>query len=160
MSESDERPTPRASESGSAAEAVFRRALRDVAILLGALLVLGLVVGGLVAGLPGVWGALIGWGLAVVFSTTTIVAMVRTSRSSPAAMAGVVMGSWLAKVLVVVLVLGLLRPLDFYSAPVLGGVLVIGVIGSALLDYRAVTLGRVPYVEPGAGDGTGARPRT
>ena len=55
---------------GSAAEAVFRRALRDVLVLLAVLLVLGIVVGGLVAGLPGVWGALIGWGLAAAFSTT------------------------------------------------------------------------------------------
>ncbi|MCL2464581.1 MAG: hypothetical protein FWF28_05885 [Micrococcales bacterium] len=145
-------PEPTASgpaTPGSAADAVFRRALRDVAILLGALLVLGLVVGGLLAGAPGVWGALIGWGLAVVFSTTTIVAMIRTSRSSPAAMAGVVMGTWLAKVVVVVVVLAVLRPLSFYSAPVLGAVLAIAVIGSAVLDYRAVTTGRVPYVEPG-----------
>ena len=111
------------------AEAVFRRALRDVAILLGVLLVLGLVVGGLVAGLPGVWGALIGWGLAVVFSTTTIVAMLRTVRSSPAAMAALVMGTWLAKVLVVIVVLAVLRPLDFYSRPVFGAVLAIAVIG-------------------------------
>ena len=144
----DEKPAP--AGSPSAAEAVFRRALRDVAILLAALLVLGLVVGGLVAGLLGVWGALIGWALAAVFSTTTIVAMIRTARSTPAAMAGVVMGTWLAKVLVVVVALAVLRPLDFYSAPVLGAVLALGVVGSAVLDYRAVTLGRVPYVEPGA----------
>ena len=99
----DERPAP--AGSGSAAEAVFRRALRDVVILLAVLLVLGLVVGGLLAKVPGVWGALIGWALAAVFSTTTIVAMIRTARSTPAAMAGVVMGTWLAKVLVVVVVL-------------------------------------------------------
>lgn len=139
---SDESPPP-------AAQAVFRRALRDVAILLALLLVVGLIVGGLVAGLAGLWGALIGWALAAVFSTTTIVAMLRTVHSSPGAMAGVVMGTWLAKVLVVVVVLAVLRPRDFYSAPVLGAVLAIGVVGSAFLDYRAVTSGRVPYVEPG-----------
>ena len=145
---------------GSAAEAVFRRALRDVLVLLAVLLVLGIVVGGLVAGLPGVWGALIGWGLAAAFSTTTIVAMLRTVRSSPAAMAGVVMGTWLAKVLLLVVVLAVLRPLDFYSAPVLGGVLAVAVVGSALLDYRAVTSGRVPYVEPGRSDRSGGAART
>jgi hypothetical protein len=142
------------------AEAVFRRALRDVGILLAALLVLGLVVGGLVAGLPGVWGAILGWALAVVFSTTTIVAMLRTVRSSPAAMAALVMGTWLAKVLVVIVVLAVLRPLDFYSRPVFGVVLVVAVIGSALLDYRAVTTGRVPYVEPGERDPSGGSART
>ena len=112
--------------------AVFRRALRDTAILLGTLAVLGIGVGALVAGLPGVWGALVGVGLALVFSGTTVVAMLRTLHSSPHTMAAVVMGTWLAKVLVVVVVLAL------------------GVVGSALLDYRAVAHGRVPYVEPGS----------
>jgi len=149
----DERP-------GSATEAVFRRALRDVVILLAVLLVLGVVVGALVAGWPGVWGALLGWALAVVFSTTTIVAMLRTVRSSPAGMAAVVMGTWVAKLLVVIIVLAVLRPLDFYSKPVFGAVLAIAVIGSAILDYRAVTTGRVPYVEPGEPGSSGGSART
>lgn len=135
----------------TAADAVFRRALRDTVLLLVALTVLGVLVGALVAGLPGVWGALIGVGLAAVFSGTTVVAMLRTTRSAPQVMAGVVMGTWLAKVLVVIVALALLRGLDFYSAPVLAGVLALGAIGSALLDYRAVSTGRVPYVEPGDG---------
>ncbi len=148
------RPTP------IGADAVFRRALRDTLVFLGALLVLALAVGGLVERLPGVWGALLGWALAVLFSTTTVVAMLRTGRSSPGTMAVVVMGTWLAKVLVVVVALALLRPLDFYSKPVLGAVLAIGVLGSALLDYRAVSAGRVPYVEPGEPGGPGTTPRT
>ena len=49
------RPTPVPS---SAAAAVFRRALRDMIVLLTALAVLGVGVGALVAGRPGVWGAL------------------------------------------------------------------------------------------------------
>ncbi|ADG73970.1 conserved hypothetical protein [Cellulomonas flavigena DSM 20109] len=131
--------------------AVFRRALRDTALLLGTLAVLGIGVGALVAGLPGVWGALVGVGLALVFSGTTVVAMLRTLHSPPHTMAAVVMGTWLAKVLVVVVVLAVLRDQDFYSRGVLAAVLALGVVGSAFLDYRAVANGRVPYVEPGAG---------
>ena len=143
--------TPGPPSTRAAAEAVFRRALRDTVLLLVALTVLGVLVGVLVAGLAGVWGALIGVGLAAVFSGTTLVAMLRTTHAAPQVMAGIVMGSWLAKVLVVIVALALLRGLDFYSAPVLAGVLAIGAIGSALLDYRAVSTGRVPYVEPGEG---------
>lgn len=130
--------------------AVFRRALRDTALLLGALTVLGIGVGALVAGVPGVWGAVIGVGLALVFSGTTVVAMLRTLHSAPHTMAAVVMGTWLAKVLVVIVALALLREQDFYSRGVLAAVLALGVLGSAVLDYRAVSTGRVPYVEPGA----------
>lgn len=130
--------------------AVFRRALRDTVLLLGVLTVLGVGVGALVAGLPGVWGALVGVGLALVFSGTTVVAMLRTLHSPPHTMAAVVMGTWLAKVLVVVVVLALIRDQEFYSRGVLAAVLALGVVGSAVLDYRAVANGRVPYVEPGA----------
>lgn len=135
--------------SQEAARAVFRRALRDTVVLLAVLAVLGVGVGALVAGVPGVWGALIGVGLALVFSATTVVAMLRTLDASPTTMAAVVMGTWLAKVLVVIVVLALVRDLEFYSRGVLAAVLALGVVGSAVLDFRAVNGGRVPYVEPG-----------
>ncbi|GCD19756.1 hypothetical protein ACFO3K_04185 [Cellulomonas algicola] len=143
-------PARQPGTTGAAADAVFRTALRDTLLLLGALTVLGVGIGWLVAGLPGVWGALIGVGLALVFSGTTVVSMLATSHSSPQKMAAVVMGAWLGKVIVVIVVLALLRDLDFYSKPVLAAVLAAGVLGSAYLDYRAVSRGRVPYVEPSA----------
>lgn len=143
-------PAPRTGAPGAAADAVFRTALRDTLLLLAALTVLGVGIGWLVAGLPGVWGALIGVGLALVFSGTTVVSMLATSHSSPQKMAAVVMGAWLGKVIVVIVVLALIRDLDFYSKPVLAAVLAAGVLGSAYLDYRAVSRGRVPYVEPSA----------
>jgi hypothetical protein len=138
------------SSSSRAAEAVFRTALRDMLLLLGALTVLGVGIGYLVDGLAGVWGALIGVGLALVFSGTTVVSMIRTADASPQKMAAVVMGAWLGKVIVVIVALALLRDLTFYSKPVLAVVLAVGVLGSAYLDYRAVSRGRVPYVEPSA----------
>lgn len=133
----------------SAAAAVFRRALRDMLVLLAALAVLGVGVGALVAGRRGVWGALIGVGLALVFSGTTVVSMLVTARASAARLAAVVLGAWLGKVLVVIVVLALIHDRDFYDRPVLAVVLLVGVVGSAVLDYRAVSRGRVPYVEPG-----------
>lgn len=143
--------TNAAPSGGPAADptaAVFRRALRDTVILIAALTVVGVGAGALLAGVPGVWGALIGVGLALVFSGTTVVAMLRTLHSPPHTMAAVVMGTWLAKVLVVVVVLALLRDQDFYARGVLAAVLALGVVGAAVLDFRAVSTGRVPYVEP------------
>lgn len=135
----------------SAADAVFRTALRDMLVLLGVLAVLGIGLGALVAGTPGAWGALIGVSLALVFSGTTVVSMVMTTGASINRLAAVVMGAWLGKVLVIIVVLAVLQDMDFYSRPVLAIVLLLGVVGSALLDYRAVAQGRVPYVEPGGG---------
>jgi hypothetical protein len=134
--------------------AVFRTALRDMLVLLAVLTVLGVGLGYVLAGIPGVWGAVIGVGLALLFSGTTIVSMLLTARSGPTRMAAVVMGAWLAKVVVLIAVLAILRGEDFYHRGVLAAVLFAGVIGSALLDLRAVRGGRVPYVTP-AGEGGG-----
>ncbi|WP_069386954.1 hypothetical protein [Cellulosimicrobium cellulans] len=143
---------PAAPGRGEAVRAVFRTALRDVLVLLGALAVVGVAVGALVSGTPGVWGALLGVAVAVVFSATTVWAMLRTVDSSPTTTAAVVMGSWLAKMVVLIVVLVVLRGMDFYDRWVFAGVLLVGVIGSAVMDYRAVSRGRVPYVEPASDD--------
>jgi len=136
-----------------AARDVFRAALRDMLVLLAALAVLGVGIGYLVAGTPGVWGAVIGVGLALLFSGTTVLSMLRTARSTPTTMAAVVLGAWLGKFAVLIAVLAVLRGREFYSKEVLAVVLIVGVLGSAVLDYRAVRNGRVPYVTPAADDG-------
>lgn len=134
--------------------ALFRTALRDMLVLLAVLAALGIGVGFMVAGSPGVWGALIGVGLALVFSGTTVVSMLRTAGSAPTKTAAVVMGAWIGKVVVLIAVLTVLRDQDFYDRGVLAVVLFAGVIGSALLDLRAVRAAHIPYVAPRA-DGSG-----
>jgi hypothetical protein len=128
--------------------AALRSALRYMAALLGGLAVVGVVVGLLVSGTPGVWGAVIGVLLVGFFCATTIWSMLRTVGSSPTAMAGVVMGAWVAKLVVLIVVLAVLRGREFFDPYVLFGVVAVGAIGSALLDYRAVSQGRIPYVQP------------
>jgi hypothetical protein len=136
---------------GAAEQAMLRTALRDCLILVTGLAVLGSLVGLLVAGLPGVWGGLIGAAIAAFFCGTTVWSMLYTVGKGATAMGAVVMGSWLAKMVVLVAVLLVLTRFEFYDRVVLFVVLLIGAIGSALLDYRAVRNGRVTYVEPDAG---------
>jgi hypothetical protein len=160
MTDHDRPTTPTGSGTaprpGDAPEvaAVFRRALRDMIVLVAGVTVLGAGVGWLVAGLPGVWGALIGAAIALVFSGTTTVAMLTTSHTAPGTMMAVIMGTWLGKLAVVIVLLAVLRGMDFYDRYVLAVVVAVAVIGSALLDYRAVSRGRVPYVSP---SGTGSK---
>jgi len=151
MTEPTADPTPRRGDTAEAS-AVFRRALRDMTWLVGGVTVVGVAVGALVAGTPGVWGALIGAAIALVFSGTTTLSMLATSGTDPGRMMAVIMGTWLGKLAVVIVVLAVLRGQDFYDRYVLAAVVAVAVIGSALLDYRAVSRGRVPYVSPsGAG---------
>jgi hypothetical protein len=139
---------PSFAEVHAAERAILRRAMRDTLVLVLTLLVLGGAVGALVVGTAGVWGAVLGAGVAAFFCGTTIWSMQRTVGAPPAQMAAFVMGAWLAKIVVLLIVLVLLRGADFYDPYVFGGVLLVGVIGSALLDYRAVAGGRMPYVRP------------
>ncbi|MHB1489160.1 MAG: hypothetical protein ACYCTH_01505 [Cellulomonas sp.] len=140
-------PGPARGARPSAAAEVFRAALRSMLRLLVLLLAVGGAAGWATRGLPGVWGALIGVGITLVFSGTTVVAMLRTAEATATTTAAVVMGSWLAKMIVVIVVLAVIRDQIFYDRTVLAAVLAVGVVGSALLDYRAVLRGRVPYVE-------------
>jgi len=147
-----DRPAPTGAD---AARAVFRTALRAMLVLVAVLAVVGIVAGYLGAGVPGLWGAVLGVALTLVFSGTTVVSMLATAGSSATTTAAVVMGGWLAKMLVLIVTLAVLRPFDFYDRWVLGIVLIVGVIGAALIDYRAVARGRVPNVTPSSSD----RPR-
>lgn len=136
-------PTP----PPTASTAVLRQALSDMLVLLGILAVVGVGVGYLVDGLAGVWGALLGVGIALIFSGTTVVSVLKTANSEPTMMMAVIMGAWLAKLVVVIVVLVILRQYDFYNPMMLFLVSVAGVIGSAVLDARAVQRGRVGYFQ-------------
>lgn len=142
---------PQPASDGVAAErAVLRVAGRDGLILVAGLAVLGGVVGYLIAGMPGVWGALVGAALAGLFCGATVVSMMFTVGKGAAATGAVVMGGWLVKMAILIAVLAVLSRQDFYDRWVLMVVVMVGAIGSAVLDYRAVKDGRVPYVQPDA----------
>lgn len=128
---------------------VFRRALRDMLVLVGVVAVLGIGIGALVAPTPaeGIWGAAIGVCVALVFSGTTVLSMLWTAGSSATTTGAVVLGAWLAKMIVLVALFAVLDDHDFYDRGVLVGVVLVAVLGSVLLDYRAVSRGRVPYVD-------------
>jgi hypothetical protein len=129
---------------------VFRRALRDMLVLVGALAVLGIGIGALVAepASAGVWGAVLGVAVALVFSGSTVLAMYLTARSSLTAASGALVGTWLVKMMLLIIAFSVLRTMDFYDRGVFVVVVLVGVLGSVLLDYRAVSRARVPYVDP------------
>lgn len=129
---------------------VLRTALVGTVVLVVGLAVVGAVVGWFVAGGAGVWGALLGAGIALVFCGTTLVTTMVTSRSNLQVMTMVVLGAWLAKMLVLVIVFALLRGVDFYHLGTFVVVLLLGVAGSMVLDFRAISAGRVPHVDPSA----------
>ncbi len=144
----DEQLAQRTDEVTAATTSIFQQALKGMLMLVAGVTVVGVVVGFLVAGSSGVWGALLGSALTIIFSGTTVLTMLKTTGSSPQMMAGVVLGGWVAKMIVLVAALAVLGQFEFYNKYVFAAVLLIGVMGSVGLDYRAVSRGRMPYVVP------------
>ena len=126
------------------AGSVYRKALRDSSILITGLLIVGALAGGWLAGMPGVWGAVIGAGIAVVFCGATIGSMLVTVNASPLTMGAVVLSVWVGKLLVLGAAMLALRGHDFFHAGLLVAVLSIAVLGSAALDFKAVQAGDRP----------------
>lgn len=142
--------------------AVFASVLRDVLVLVVGVTVVGAGVGYLVAGTPGLWGALVGAGFAAFFCLTTLVIMVRTADRPMHVTNAWATGAWLGKMLVLGVVLYLLRDLTFYDPRVLFVVLCVAVVGSLALEMRQVARARIPAVDlaqregPSPSDGGGA----
>lgn len=126
--------------------------LANTARVSAALSIVALVVGGaageLVAGRAGTYGALLGIGFPTLFLGVTLAVALGTRRRAGGALGAIVLGTWLLKLIGLVAVLAVLKPLEFYDRPV---------FAVAFLGWTAVLLGvevrvikytRQPYVEP------------
>jgi hypothetical protein len=135
----------------STAAPVLRRALVYGAIVSFAIAVIGSVAGALVAELPGMLSALIGAGMGFVFLGLTAASILLADRVtgsdllSPAYF-GIVIGSWIVKFVVFLVLVFSLRDAPFVEPTVLFVTLVAAVVGGLVTDMVAVTRSRVPYV--------------
>ncbi len=139
------RPTP---ATNNATREMFRAILRRLTLLVVVLAVGGGVVGYLVAGRPGLWGALMGAAVAALFMIGTVIAMLVTADKPLHVASAAGMGGWLVKLLVLFGVLVLVRGKDFYSPGAFFVVLVLAIVGSFVIEARAVLRSRVPTFEP------------
>ncbi|MFD1812749.1 hypothetical protein [Rhodococcus gannanensis] len=112
-----------------------------------ALAVVGSLVASLIAGWAGLWGALIGVAVGGGFILCTALAVLFTEKMPPATSGLVLLGSWLLKMILAIVVLGLLKGMDFYSKGALATVIVLALI----IVLGAETIGlvrvKVPYVD-------------
>lgn len=115
---------------------------------LGILTVLGLLIFWPKDGLPGLWGVLIGAGVGGAFILITAVVILTSVNLKPSATMAAVMGSWFLKMVAVLVVMAILREMDFYSKPALVTMLIgtiIAVLGSEVWGVMSTP---TPYVEP------------
>lgn len=130
---------------------ILARALVYGGILTVAIAVVGSIVGFLVAGGPGLVSALIGAGLTALFmgfTALSIVLAAKVTRNEPSSTLffGIVLGMWLLKFVVFIVILVLLRNQPFIEPLVMFFAILAAVIGSLVVDVVAFVRSRVPYV--------------
>ncbi|KAE8763094.1 hypothetical protein [Georgenia thermotolerans] len=138
-------PTP---DTSGATRDMFRRILRQLTLLVVVLAVGGGVVGYLAAGQPGLWGALMGAGVAALFMVGTVATMLLTADKPLHVASAAGVGGWILKLILLLVLLALVRGKDFYSPGAFFVVLVLAIIGSFVIEARAVLHSRVPTFEP------------
>lgn len=142
-------PKPAARRGPTALVTPMRRVLRAGLIVSLVALPIAIVLGYLVDGAAGAWGAAIGMGIAVGFFAITVGVALGTAAMDTATLGVAVLGSWLVKMILLIVILALLRDADFYSKPVLFITLLVGTIGALVLEALVVSRTQVPYTESG-----------
>ncbi|MHB1171326.1 MAG: hypothetical protein ACYCZY_02295 [Lacisediminihabitans sp.] len=125
---------------------VLKKILAFGGILAGVIAGAGSVIGYLVAGGAGVISALIGTAMAVVFLGITAVSILIASRYSTAAFFGIVMGAWLLKFAVFLILVFVLKDQPWIQSGVMFLSLVVAVIGTLAVDLVVIARSRLPYV--------------
>lgn len=143
------RPTP----VDDPVRAVLHRILRGLLVATAVIGVVAVVVGLLVDGVTGLWGALLGVGVALAFCGTTALSMLVALHRPPSILAGIVLGSWLVKMILLIGLLAVIQDLTFYNRYVFVAVLFAVVLASLAIDVRAVLTARIPNAGPAAGSG-------
>ncbi|WP_062463659.1 hypothetical protein [Demequina soli] len=133
----------------TAEEALYRRALRLTAIVLGALAVVGGAVAWIVVGPDGALAAVVGAAVAALGALPTQYAMLKGHTRPPHVMAGIVAFSWLGKMLVIIVALLVLQGVDSFHRPSFAATAVVGLLAGLVVDVSLLRKSRIPYVEPG-----------
>lgn len=130
---------------------LWRRILLTGVALIAVVAGLGALIGYLVAGLPGVWGALVGGGLTAAFVGISAVVMYLGRNWSVTMLAGGLGLGFALKVLLFMLVVPRLAAQETIYGPVAFFTIVAAVIGSTALEAMMFQKARIPYVDPDAG---------
>lgn len=122
------------------------RALCLGAWALVALTVLSLMAWGGVYGLQGIWGVLMGAAVGGGFVLLTALSVLATSGTSPTNTMAVVLGGWLLKMIVLILVLLFIRELTFYNHLAFGVTTIAALVIVLAAEAWGVITTRVSYV--------------
>jgi hypothetical protein len=122
------------------------RAVRFGTIALVVITIISLAVWGGMRDLPGIWGVLIGAAIGGGFVLLTAASVLFTSSTNPSTTGAVVLGSWLLKIVVLIIVLAVIRDLTFYDRTALLVTTVLALVVVLATEVWGVITARVTYV--------------
>ena len=125
---------------------LFRRVLIQGSLLTAAIAIVGGGVGFAVAGQPGLISALIGAALALGFVSLTALSVWLGGKLPLGGFFGLVLGGWIVKLVLFILVIGALKGAEFINGPVLFFTLVASILGTLAVDSLAFLKARIPVV--------------
>ncbi|MDG3012838.1 hypothetical protein G4X40_22110 [Rhodococcus sp. D2-41] len=128
--------------------APLRAAVRYGLVGLIALTVISAIIATSLAGLPGLWGTLIGAAVGGGFILCTVVVVLSTAHSNPGTAGAVLLGSWLAKIIVAIVVMVAIKGMTFYDKYALVGTIIAAIVVLLSAETYAILKLRVPYVDP------------
>jgi hypothetical protein len=126
---------------------LFKRVLSWGAILIGGIAVIASVLGYLVVGQKGLVSALIGASMALIFVSLTALSVWIGGKFSLGGFFGMVMGGWLLKLVLFLVLVGVLKHATFINGPTLFLTLVASILGSLALDSLVFFRARLPMGE-------------
>lgn len=127
-------------------QTVFTRVLKLGSALIVSVAILGSAIGFLAAGLPGLFGALAGAVIALVFVSLTALSVLVGSKLSLGAFYGIVLGGWLLKMVLFMIAIAVLQDIDGLNGVAVFGTLVASILGSLGVDAYVVTKAKIPAV--------------
>lgn len=133
----------------------FVTPMRRVLLFTGAGLAVALPVGTLagwaIGGSEVGWGVFLGLLIPALFFGLTVAVGLLAARLDNGPFVGVVMASWLVKVVALIIVMAQLRGADFFSPVAFFVAFLVGVTGWLIAEAVVVLKTRVPYVDVGGG---------
>lgn len=131
----------------SSSTQVFAKALKLSALLVVSVAFICSTIGFLVVGIDGLWTALIGAAIALVFTSLTVFSVLFGARLPLGGFYGLVLGGWLLKILLFAVLMAALQRMDFIHGPTLFFAIVLSVLGSLGIDSWVVLRSRIPTID-------------
>ncbi|NEE00566.1 hypothetical protein [Phytoactinopolyspora halotolerans] len=125
----------------------MRRVLTTAGAGLAVLLPVGTAVGWALGGSGVGLGILLGLAIPAAFFGGTVLTGVWAARMDNTRFVGVVVGSWLAKIVILMVIMALIKDAEFFARTAFFIAFVVGVVGWLAAECIVVLRTRVPYLD-------------